>query len=80
MRNRTLNKCVRYDLRVGLKGNILKYLLALFVFAFAAVMFFQSARMAGGSGSALDCLIYFTAGCRCTSRQGRTRFQSLSFG
>lgn len=29
MRNRTLNKCVRYDLRVGLKGNILKYLLAL---------------------------------------------------
>ena len=49
MRNRTLNKCVRYDLRVGLKGNILKYLLALFVFAFAAIMFFQSARMAGAA-------------------------------
>lgn len=62
MRNNTLIKCVRYDLRVGLAGNLLKYLLALFVFAFAAVMFFQSARTAGGSGSALDCLIYFYRG------------------
>ena len=74
MRNRTLNKCVRYDLRVGLKGNILKYLLALFVFAFAAVMFFQSARMAGGSGSALDCLIYFYRGMQVYIPTGENPF------
>lgn len=49
MRNRTLNKCVRYDLRVGLKGNILKYLLALFVFAFAAVMFFSRREWPGAA-------------------------------
>lgn len=74
MRNSTLYKCVRYDLRVGLAGNILKYLLALFVFAFTAVMFFQSAHALEASGSALDCLIYFYRGMQVYIPSGDTPF------